>query len=94
MELLGWFAGAFVTFSLLPQIIRVFKLRSAREISLLFNSLLLIGIVLWLGYGIAIDRVPIIIWNAIGAILTALLLAAKIKYGMEVKSNQEIDGSS
>lgn len=81
-ELLGWIAGAFVTFSLLPQIIRVFKLRSAREISMLFNSFLLIGVLLWLGYGIALRLPPVIIWNAIGAILTGLLMVAKLKYGM------------
>lgn len=81
MDLLGWFAGALVTLSLLPQIIRVFRLRSAREISLLFNTMLLSGILLWLGYGIALSLLPVIIWNAIGAVLTALLLYAKLKYG-------------
>ena len=81
LELLGWLAGALVTLSLLPQIIRVFRLRSAREISLLFNTMLLTGILLWLGYGIALSLPPVIIWNAIGAVLTALLLFAKLKYG-------------
>ncbi len=81
MDLLGWIAGALVTLSLLPQIVRVFKLRSAREISLLFNTMLLSGILLWLGYGIAKNLLPVIIWNAIGATLTALLLYAKLKYG-------------
>ena len=81
MDLLGWFAGALVTLSLLPQIIQVFRLRSAREISLLFNTMLLSGILLWLGYGIALNLLPVIIWNAIGAVLTALLLYAKLKYG-------------
>lgn len=81
MDLLGWFAGALVTLSLLPQIIRVFRLRSAREISLLFNTMLISGILLWLGYGIALNLLPVIIWNAIGAFLTALLLFAKLKYG-------------
>ena len=81
MDLLGWFAGALVTLSILPQIIRVFKLRSAREISLLFNTMLLSGILLWLGYGIALCLLPVIIWNAIGAALTALLMYAKLKHG-------------
>ena len=85
MDLLGWFAGALVTLSLLPQIIRVFQLRSAREISLLFNTMLLTGILLWLGYGIALSLLPVIIWNAIGAVLTALLLYAKLKYGRQRK---------
>ena len=86
MDLLGWFAGALVTLSLLPQIIRVFKLRSAREISLLFNTMLLIGVLLWMSYGIVEGDMPIIVWNAIGAVLTALLLYAKLKYGMNSRA--------
>ena len=81
MVWLGYIAGLFVTFSLLPQIIRVFKLKSAREISLMFNAMLLIGVLLWMAYGIAQKDTPIIVWNAIGAALTALLMFAKFKYG-------------
>lgn len=78
---LGLVAGALVTCSLVPQLIRVFKLRSAREISLLFNTLLLLGIITWLAYGIYLKLIPVILWNAIGAALIAVLLYAKLKYG-------------
>ena len=81
IELLGFIAGAFVTCSLIPQLIRVFRLKSAREISMLFTSLLLIGISLWLLYGIFLRLTPVILWNATAAILVALLLYAKLKYG-------------
>lgn len=84
-EILGWIAGAIVTTSLIPQIIRVFKLKSAREISLVFTTLMFTGILLWLGYGIALGYLPVIVWNAIGTVLTAMLLAAKLKYGMSSK---------
>lgn len=80
-ELWGWIAGAFVTCSFIPQLIRVFKLKSAKEISMLFNSLLLIGVLMWLGYGIVLELFPVILWNAIGAVLVATLLYAKLKYG-------------
>ncbi|MBM4401420.1 MAG: hypothetical protein FJ045_05670, partial [Crenarchaeota archaeon] len=39
-EALGFIGGALSTGSLIPQLIRVIKLKSAREISLLFTSLL------------------------------------------------------
>lgn len=78
---MGYAAGFLVTFAFLPQIIRVYKLRSAREISLLFNSSTLLGAILWLTYGIFLGLVPIIAWNIIGIILTSLLLASKLKYG-------------
>jgi MtN3 and saliva related transmembrane protein len=80
-ESLGFVAGAFVTCSLIPQIIRVFRLRSAREISILFTTLLLVGLIIWLAYGVSFRLAPVILWNAVGAILVAILLYAKFKYG-------------
>jgi len=81
VEYVGYVAGLLVTFALVPQIIRVYKLKSAREISLIFNTAMLLGLILWLVYGILLGLVPIIIWNIIGGILAALLLTAKLKYG-------------
>lgn len=80
-ESLGFVAGALVTCSLIPQLIRVFRLRSAYEISTLFTVLLLLGLIIWLAYGISFGLAPVIIWNAIGAILVTILLYAKLKYG-------------
>ena len=78
---LGYIAGALTTFSFIPQIIRVLKTKSAHDISLIFNAMLFTGILLWLCYGIYSKDIPIIVWNAIAAILTCTLLFAKIKYG-------------
>lgn len=80
-DLTGFIAGAFVTCSLIPQIIRVFKLKSAREISMLFTGMLFVGILMWLGYGIFKSLFPVILWNAIGAVLVSTLLFAKLRYG-------------
>ena len=80
-EYIGLIAGLVVTCSLVPQIMRVFRLKSAREISMLFTSLLLLGMVLWLVYGIMQGLFPVILWNVIGALLTMTLLVAKVKYG-------------
>ncbi len=81
IDYVGYTAGFLVTFALLPQIIRVYKLKSAREISILFNTSTLLGVVLWLTYGIVLGLIPIIVWNIIGIILTSLLLIFKMKYG-------------
>jgi len=80
-EHLGFVAGALVTCSLIPQLIRVFRLRSAHEISMLFTTLLLVGLIIWLVYGISFRLRPVILWNAVGATLVATLLYAKLKYG-------------
>lgn len=80
MEYIGIIAGAITTFGFVPQVIRVYKLKSAREISLLFNLMLLLGIALWVTYGIIFSLLPVILWNVITGLLVAALLTAKIKY--------------
>ena len=80
-DFFGFAGGAIITFSFLPQVIRVFKLRSAREISLLFTLLLLIGAIFWLVYGIYFGLPPVILWNSITAILVVVLTVGKLKYG-------------
>ena len=79
-EYLGLVAGLLTTFALVPQIIRVYKLKSAREISLLFNSSLLLGVAIWLVYGILQGLLSLIIWNSIGIFLNGWLLVTKLKY--------------
>ena len=78
---LGFVAGVLVTCSYIPQLVRLFKLKSAHEISLLFSTLLLAGIIIWLAYGVYFRLAPVILWNTIGAVLAALLIYAKLKYG-------------
>ena len=80
-EYVGLMAGFFITCSFIPQLIRVFRLKSAHEISVLFTSLLLLGMAIWLVYGIRLGLIPVILWNAIGVFLIAILLYAKMKYG-------------
>ena len=78
---LGYIAGIFTTLCYIPQIMRVFKTKSAHDISLIFNAMLLTGTFLWLSYGICSHDIPIIIWNSIGAVLVSTLLYAKLRYG-------------
>lgn len=80
-EYLGLVAGLLTTFSTIPQIIRIYKLKSAHEISFLFNTSLLLGITIWLIYGIVLGLVSLIIWNSIGVLLNVWLLFAKLRYG-------------
>ena len=70
-----------VTLSLIPQVIRVYKLKSAREISLMFTTLLWLGLFGWIAFGFLRNELPIILWNIIGAAITTSLLYAKLKYG-------------
>jgi MtN3 and saliva related transmembrane protein len=87
-EILGLVAGALITCSFVPQIIRVYQLKSAREISLVFNTLFLVGTALWLAYGFYYGHMPIILWNSIALVLGLVLLYAKILYGKARKQEE------
>jgi MtN3 and saliva related transmembrane protein len=80
-DVLGLLAGILTTFAVIPQIIRVYKLKSAREISVLYTSALLLGVICWLVYGIMLHLWPLIVWNILGSVFNAILLLSKLKYG-------------
>jgi MtN3 and saliva related transmembrane protein len=84
-EIFGLVAGAITTGSFVPQVVRVYKLKSAHEISLFFTILFLVGGIMWLSYGIFLRSFPIIFWNSISTFLAAGLLVGKIKYGQTKK---------
>jgi MtN3 and saliva related transmembrane protein len=80
-ETLGLAAGLFVSLGLVPQILRVLKLKDARQISLPFNLLSLGGTALWLTYGILLGLLAVTFWNGINCVLYAVLLLVKL-YGI------------
>ncbi len=80
-ESLGLIAGALATCSVIPQVVRIYRLKSAREISMVFTTMLLLGLILWMVYGVFLALTPVIIWNSIGIGVTASLMYAKLKYG-------------
>lgn len=80
-ELLGFIGGALTTMGFVPQVWRLFRLKSAREISLPFVVLFLFGIGLWLSYGISLRLASVIVWNTVTFMLGCGMLYAKLKYG-------------
>jgi MtN3 and saliva related transmembrane protein len=81
MEYLGYAAGVITTLSFLPQVIRVFRIKSAHDISILFNMFFLLGVIIWMVYGIILGLKPVIAANAAAAVLVTALLFGKLKYG-------------
>ena len=83
IQYIGLIAGFFTTVCYIPQLIRVFKMRSAREISTLYTILILVGSACWLVYGFLTALIPLILWNMIVLVLVCILLYAKLRYGRE-----------
>ncbi len=80
-QVLGVFAGALIAVSFIPQIWKLFRLKSAKEISLPFTMMQLLGGVLFLVYGIILSLPALIITNIANTILVGLILVAKLRYG-------------
>jgi MtN3 and saliva related transmembrane protein len=80
-QIIGLIAGGLIAVSFIPQIWRLFKLKSAKEISLPFTLLQLCGGLLWLVYGLILSLTAVIATNIVNTILVSLMLYAKARYG-------------
>jgi MtN3 and saliva related transmembrane protein len=79
-EILGLIGGLLTTFAFVPQIWRIFRNKSAKDISLVFNLMVIIGGALWLSYGIKDGLLPLIIWNVLGISFNLVILVGILKY--------------
>lgn len=64
----------------MPQLIRVWKLKSARDISVIMFLVFSLGVFLWLVYGIFIRSFPVLLANAVTLALSLAILALKLRY--------------
>ncbi|MBI5048499.1 MAG: SemiSWEET transporter [Deltaproteobacteria bacterium] len=78
--LLGLTAATLTTLSFVPQVVKTWKMRETRDISLFMFVMLAIGIVLWTVYGFIIQDLPVILANCISFILTAIIIYFKVRY--------------
>jgi MtN3 and saliva related transmembrane protein len=79
-QLLGLLAGALTTAAFLPQVLKTWKSRSAKDLSLGMFSLFCAGVFLWLVYGIIVKDVPVIAANFVTLMLASTLLFFKLRF--------------
>ncbi|MFH2048791.1 MAG: SemiSWEET transporter [bacterium] len=78
--LLGLAAGLLTTVAFIPQLVKVIKSRSTKDISLLMYVVISTGILLWLIYGLCIGSVPVIAANAVTLLIAVAILILKIRF--------------
>jgi len=76
----GFIAGALTTASFIPQALKIWREKSAKEVSFLMYVIISTGIFLWFIYGIEIYSLPIILANGISFIISITILVGKIKF--------------
>ena len=80
-EIIGLAAGFLTTVAFVPQVTKVWKDRSAKELSLKTFVAFSTGVILWLVYGVMLGQFPMILWNAVTLALVGALVAMKLKFG-------------
>lgn len=80
VQVLGLVAGACTTIAFLPQVIKTWKSRSAKDLSLGMFSFFCFGVLLWLIYGIMKMDIPVIAANMVTLMLASTLLFFKLRF--------------
>jgi MtN3 and saliva related transmembrane protein len=80
ITIIGLIAAAFTTISLLPQLMKVWKTKSTRDISTGMFTLYCSGVFLWFVYGVYINDLPIIFANSLAFVQALAILIFKAKY--------------
>ncbi len=76
--LLGYPAAFLTTVAFVPQAWQSWRTRDLSGISLPMYALFTLGVALWLGYGLSIGSLPVIVANAVTLMLAAIVLGLKI----------------
>ncbi len=80
IQVVGIIAGACTSISLLPQLIKTIQEKKGGDISWLMLAILLLGLGLWIWYGIGKNDYPIIVTNSISFLLNSLIIFFNIHY--------------
>ncbi len=80
IEILGYIAGFLVATALAPQIIKTWKTKSAKDISILWAVVLMSGLFLWVIYAIIQKIMPLTVFGIIEFSMASLLLIFKLLY--------------
>lgn len=77
---LGYAAAFLTTGAFVPQVVTVWRRRSADDISLAAYLLFMTGVACWALYGVRLNAVPVIAANVTTFVLAGGVVAAKVRF--------------
>jgi len=77
---IGSLAGILTSVSFVPQVVKTWRSKSAKDISSVMMIVLASGVFLWFVYGIYRNDVPIIAANLVTFVLASSILGLKLRY--------------
>ena len=78
---MGLLAAVCSTAAFVPQVVKTWRTRSTKDISLVMFLVLIMGILLWLGYGFIIGDIPLLVANSVTLLFAGTILFFKLKHG-------------
>ncbi|MDO8435471.1 MAG: SemiSWEET family transporter [bacterium] len=79
-ETWGVVAGIITASGYIPQIIKGYKTKKLDDLSYLLNSMMGVGMAMWIAYGISIHGFAVIATNILGVTLNFILVGMKYHY--------------
>ena len=80
LEVVGYIAGFLVALALAPQLMKIWKTKSAKDISYVWTASFLLGLILYIVYA-ALNQVwPLFVFTIIEAMMVISLIILKIRY--------------
>ncbi len=76
----GYLAGVLTVLSLLPQVLRAWRTKQTKDLSIRTFLLLITAGVLWITYGVMAKDWPVIATNAGMVMLNGAILTAKLRF--------------
>jgi len=81
IEILATVLGVITGLANVPQIIKILKNKSAKDISIITNLIFVISSIVWLSYGLQLKSYPLIVANIIYIITYGLIVVGWVFYG-------------
>ncbi len=83
----GLVAGFITTMGFVPQVVKGYRTGRMDDVSVFMPLVLMVGMGLWLAYGVMLRDIPIVFWNAVSVTLNAGIILMKIRYSRKGDTN-------
>ena len=83
LTFVGLLATAFTVASTIPQIIKAIRTKDTEDVSIRFLIVLIVGLFLWVIYGVGKSDIIIVLGNSIGVSLNICMIVLKLIYSRE-----------
>jgi MtN3 and saliva related transmembrane protein len=76
----GTVAGVLTTAAFVPQVVKTWRTRSARDISGAMFLAFSVGVALWIAYGAMVRSAPVVVANGVTLVLAGAVLVMKARF--------------